>query len=243
MNILEHVIDNEGRFFRRTFQQDEIDPTDALIRSFSAGNSVKLQRALFMEGYGPIGIATTPDGNFLYFSIPLNEIVLKCEFDFFTSNKGPEAAPNFTGRGTQLTIPWSVDQAFPSAAQRPRIIFSVCVAIESTRTHVIHQYLFAIAKGGSAYRMPLSNLYETCEVCNGSYESIRLTAFQSVQAALTQFSNAPWNADLSNLSDKEDVQKFFHFKPLDKGFETLPIAGDWTHLCKKVATPELKYIV
>jgi hypothetical protein len=102
-------------------------------------------------------------------------------------------------------------------------------------------WLFACDQEQRGYRLPLPNLHDDCRICTGAFDGDQATALECVQASLAQFHRSKWNADL--LRAGETAQKFFRFQPTADTFTTLPIQGEWTQHCEKVATALYERVV
>lgn len=105
----------------------------------------------------------------------------------------------------------------------------------------IKTWLFALSEGGSAWRLPVSNLYEDCSLCTGDVNTTSWTLGESLAKIYTQFRKAQWNKDLAYESYK--TSRLFRWKAETNPFEQLPIdAPNWTNLCAKVSSPAMEEI-
>lgn len=238
----EWAISTEGKIVRRSITEDEIDPGEALGKAFSSGVILKVKNMFTMPGCGMVNVAIDPKDNSQYWTIPLSEIVFKSTFKASGEGEDAQLVPTFAKAQPKLSIAWNVEQAL-AGRDTPLIRFVAQVASGPNGGRMLKQYIYAFSKDGNAYRMPMANVYDTGEICNGEYGSVAPTAFESVEKAIAQFRSAPYNTDLYYGDDNGITSKFFHFKPLKDGFQTLPIEGEWWKLCNKVSTANLKFVV
>jgi len=109
--------------------------------------------------------------------------------------------------------------------------------------HISNQWLVARDPSLRMWKLPISNLYEDCRLCPGSASTSADTAMGSLKMGLTQFIKSQWNSDLydpSNESLMSGTRNLFRFKPLNDGFEQLPIIGDWENSCVKIGNTALE---
>lgn len=106
-------------------------------------------------------------------------------------------------------------------------------------------YLIALDSVWQAYRLPVSNVYENCELCTGDFNGRARTHLEVVQKCMAQFIASTWNADLANRGTNAAPHAMFRFEPLagEAGFRQLSIANHasihWTRYCDKASHSRL----
>lgn len=245
----EFVIDQEGNVYREDRTRRHINPGDELQKAFSAGHVTKLYNFMDVPGHSRSHLIYEEDTTTLYCMVRLTEINLRTSFSAGKNEETGESEfyPTFGGPDNPqpiIEIPWNLQAAFASQEAMPKVYFVAMLrpvsSASDARWRNVDHYLYAFDERKAAYRLPLANLYETCRVCMGDYASLSPTVLGAVLLALEQFRKASWNSDLFN--DQEITRKVVRFKPLEKGFETLPVRGTWTEYCDKVATANLKLL-
>jgi hypothetical protein len=241
---LQFIIAENGTFYREDITRREIVVGDALQRALNANVVSKVHNLLELPSHGAVHLVYTQQDATWNFSVPMETINFRTTFKPIVNEAKykdqlyPTFAPKET-TDTIMEIEWSREKAMVSQDASMRIRFLVQVKEHNGGYYAHDHYLFAFDGRGVAYRMPIANLFDTCQVCMGTYDSKSTTAIGSVILALRQFRSASWNADL--FRNKDTVWKFIRFKALEKGFETQSIVGAWTTLCEKVAPPQLKF--
>jgi len=241
------IISDSGVFYREDITRREIVPGDAFQRAFTTNIVSTCRNLLELPSHGPVHMVYEQMQQTWHFSVPMESINFRTTFkaigkdDKYKDQLYPTFAPKESSE-TQLEIEWNRAAAMANQDATMRIRFLVQVKPDSRNPDAYYahdHYLFAFDGRGVAYRLPIANLFDTCQVCMGSYDSKSTTAMGAVIQALRQFRSASWNADLFKSSDT--IWKFVRFKALEKGFETQPIIGAWTTMCEKVAPPQLKF--
>lgn len=100
----------------------------------------------------------------------------------------------------------------------------------------IATYLVAMEENKYQWRIPISNLYDDCKLCNGNYER-KYGVVQALTAAWDQFNLSRWNRDLYASSSevfREKTKKMFGFKSVNNTFEQVPMSVDWREYCEKI---------
>lgn len=239
------IIDTNGRIFREDSVRQEINPGEELYKAFTHGIFMKHPNFANIPGYGPAHMTYEMDRNIQYWSVPINTINFRTTFR--TIKETGELYPSFGHKDQTaepiMEIEWNKDDAMQSQDSQMHLRFVALIIGGRDGYHVSSHghFLYAFDGRGVAWRLPVSNLYETCEICMGEYQSTAPTATEVVEKALAQFRKASWNSDLFTTHDS--THQMIRFKPLDKGFQTMPIqTRGWTTLCQKVSTAQLKYI-
>ena len=239
-NETNFLIDLEGRLYRQDTTYRELDPGEALQKAFTSGVVVRIRDLLELPGHGLCHMVYEVATMIQYWSIPMNELVLRTTFGVNEGEFYPTFAPKDSPE-VPMEVVWNQATGMSEQGHSMEIRFVAEVGLNGAHGfYVRDHYLFAFDERKAAYKLPLGNLYENCRLCMGDYDSTCSSATGSLVTALKQFRAAPWNSDL--FSDEDIVHKFFRFKPLEKGFQTLPIQVDWTTVCTKVSTANLKFI-
>ncbi len=239
------IINQEGRIFREYRKIDEINPGDALQRAFTINVVTTARNLMELPGYGPLHVVHQQSENCIHFSVPMETINFRSTFKAITADEGykDQLYPTFANKDSSepiIEIEWNRADAMIKQDATMRIRFHVMVKPSGTdQWSVVDHYLYAFDGRGVAWRLPIANLYDTCQVCMGVYNSASPTALGALHKALAQFRMAPWNSDL--FYNAETVWKFIRFKALEKGFHTQPILAPWTTLCAKVSIAYLKF--
>lgn len=239
------IIDTEGRIFREHNTIEEIDPGEALQRAFTTNVVTTARDLMELPGYGPIHMVHQQSENAIHFSVPLETINFRTSFKAITADDGykDQMFPTFAHKdsGEQIIeIEWNRADAMAKQEATMRIRFHVIIKPSpSGGWSAVDHYLYAFDGRGVAYRLPLANLYNTCRVCMGEYNSRDPYALGTVQKALAQFRIAPWNSDL--FESGHNIWEFVRFKALEKGFHTQPILKPWTTYCTKLSTATMKF--
>lgn len=239
-NETQFVIDLEGHIYRQDISYREIDPGEAMQKAFTTHVTTRHRNILELPSHGACHMVFESSTNIQYWSIPMLELCLRTTF----GANGAEFFPTFAHKDSAevpMEVIWNLADAMINQETGMRIRFVAEVATNGPNGfYVRDHYLYAFDPRGAAYKLPLGNLYENCRLCMGDYDNTSGSAAGAVILALKQFRSAPWNSDL--FSDEDVVMRFFRFKPLEKGFQTLPIIEDWTRDCSKVGTANLKFI-
>lgn len=242
-NKTEFIIDKEGRFYREDSVRTEIDPGPELEKCFKTTMSVKLTSLISLPTWGVVSVSVDDIG-LQHWSVPIAEIKFNTSFRVKGEGATAELIPLFVESKSEpsMSIDWRKSDALSSQSKGMDIRFVAVIQFQTNGLfRVQKQYLYAFDDAKNGYRLPLSNLYDTCELCNGVYNSEDATAIGTLTRALNQFRNSSWNSDL--LKDVDVIENFIRFKPLETGFQTLPIKGIWTKHCEKVSTPIMKHII
>lgn len=235
------VIEADGQIFREDINRIAVDPGDALQRAFTTGICTRVRNIMEIPGYGMAHMVYEADQVTQHWSIPMEKINFRTTF---RANENGELYPTFAAANQTvepiIEIEWDKAQAMSGQESTMNIRFIALVKATGEQWYVVDHYLYAFDGRKTCYRLPIANLYDTCQICMGEYRSTANTALESVQKALAQFRTASWNSDL--FYNESDIQKFIRFKPLEKGFQTLPIKSGWTTSCQKIATAYLKFV-
>jgi len=246
MNESRFVIDTQGRVFLEHFERSEIEPGDALQKAFTTNVVTTARNFMELPGHGPIHVVHQQSDSTLHISVPLETINFRTTFKAIKEDDGykDQFYPTFAHKDSGepiLEMEWNRADAMLKQDATMRIRFHLLIRPSSNGDQWLchDHYLYAFDGRGVAWRLPLGNLYETCQVCMGQYNSTSPTVLEAVQKAIHQFRTAPWNSDLFYQGDT--IWKFIRFKSVDNKFHTQPILAPWTTLCTKVSTALLKF--
>ena len=133
----------------------------------------------------------------------------------------------------RFTASWRVPDSM-------RLMFAAKVFVESIRapyTSSSHAcYLIAWCNDRKAFRLPLPNLFDNCDVCTGNFDGTGTCIQSAFAAACTQMEKAEWNSDLLDAAWERGSDTMFRFKPEADGMASVAFEGNWKELCPKVAT-------
>lgn len=183
--------------------------------------------ATLASPFGSVGMATHGEGE-VWWTVEVLALTMNAPFALVNS----VLVPVFDAGTTNVKMEWEVPPEMT-------LLLSVNTIQDGSEVRVADQYLHAFDLNGMSYRLPVSNIYEDCRLCSGKFDSRARSHFESLDKALKQFVNSPWNADLYRGSDEDHLktQCMFRFHPTNGGFEQLEMtcgAGrNWTHLCTK----------
>lgn len=245
METQSYRIDNTGRFFKETLYSEEIEVTEAVAKAFQTGMMVTFHNVDVIQmpdgARYPVHVKYDNSNNLAYWSVQLTQLTLNTAFRTVGEGDDKYLTPKFVygADDTVLSIPWVVP--LDAEDYQPQLILVVCVDNSNLKSQ--KQYLFAFDHKKACYRLPVSNLYATCELCCGEFDRYGASHIDCVGKAVEQFRKAQWNADLYQPEEMKQSEKFFRLKPLKEGFQTLPIQGNWTKLCQKVSTPTVQLAV
>jgi hypothetical protein len=241
----DYLITREGKMFRRYTQLDEIDPGEAIQKAYAQNITTTARNFMELPGHGLIHLVQQQAEGILHVSVPLETINFRTSFKAITTDEGykNQLYPSFHDKHAtdpMMEIEWVRADAMLKQEATMRLRFHVLLKPNNDGGwYAFDHYLYAFDGRGVAFRLPIANIFDTCQLCMGEYNSKSETAIGTVQKALQQFRTATWNADL--FKNATDVWKFIRFKALDKGFATQPIIPPWTTMCAKVNTAYLKY--
>jgi hypothetical protein len=237
------IIDTNGLFFREDTSLSPIDPGPELEKLFKSTLSVKIPRLMVIPTWGQVSVAVDENA-YQYWSVTVDEINFKTSFKVNGEGESAELVPTFRENPAEpaITIAWNKNDAMKDQSKSMYLKFMAHIVADGIHHYKVHkQYLYAFDDTNNAYRLPISNLYDTCELCNGEYNSRATTALESLTKALHQFRNSSWNSDL--WKSEGIVDNFIRFKPLANGFQTLPIKNQWTRSCAKIGTQLQKHAI
>lgn len=238
-NKIQWVIEGDGRMFREETHRSEVEPGDAFQRALTSDITVRLRNFIELPEYGFCHVVADSHGPSQWWSIPMPTLNFRTTFATKDGIMYPTFLPAGQTETPVLEIPWSIFDAFDGQAEPMYLRFVVQLKPVGAQWCANDHYLYALDRRKGCWRLPIANLYDTCQVCMGEYISTAPSAYDSVQKALAQFRRASWNSDL--FYNRDTISDFVRFKPLEKGFETLPIRGAWANSCAKVSTTNVNY--
>lgn len=128
-----------------------------------------------------------------------------------------------------MEIPWRMPDDMT-------VVLGITVVQSNRGFKLGKYYLAAYDQKGATWRLPLCNLYDHLELCHGQEHGFHPTAMKALLTGLAQFRSSAWNSDLNGQFQQRNAPLMFRFKPVNSGFEQLPIeTATWTVLCQKVS--------
>lgn len=224
----EFLITDQG-LEKRTITSVPIDINQAIIEQISATAAKVVPRIFPMKFLEPeadsfVGAVFGSNGA-SYWTMPIEKLPLKT---FFQAKDG-ELWPVFDdSTSPMLSLEWR-----PPANCYLRLVVSL-----TNKNACMEQHLIAFDTDGRPYKMPLSNLYDDCRLCHGKYTDNPITHAQALAAALKQFREGNWNADLygGSAEKRKKTKAMFTFKAEKDGFNQGEPNANWTVLCDRVST-------
>lgn len=233
MSDTRFVIEPDGGIFKETVTKVPIDVLPSLKAAFAQNVTFQIKGFMdfdnpFYGGCGMVANSATP--NSLVWSVRVRTINLNCNFLMVDKALVPDFPASKTG-STPMEIPWRVPDDM-------KVMLGLSVVIRPDLTWTLGKHCLATFDvKGRTWKLPVSNLYNTLELCHGQDTSIHRSALKAIQTALTAFQNSKWNADLYSATNKTGAM--FRFEPENSGFKQLPMVldegKDWTSLCEKIA--------
>jgi hypothetical protein len=222
----QYIFDKDGRLFREDSTLREIRIGDEIARALCQDMSIKIKNVVTHEKWGAHSLCADVGGS-CWWTVSMPTLTLRCPFIM----KENIWVPQLDNNEEPVTVQeWK-------APNDMRLMFLVETRLSSGRvSKQNYTYLFAVSQDNNFWRLPLGNLFDECRVCLGNEEYFGLTHLEVVAKALEQLNNASWNADLWNTDKRNKTHALFRYKPLDKGFEQMPVSDDhhWTTYCYKI---------
>lgn len=169
------------------------------------------------------------------FTVPLGHLMLRCPFGI--NDKKELHAAFDASLSTKMSLMWKVPED---------MCLSLLVLCSASYPSIEKQFLTAISMADNNrkfYRLPLPNLYETCELCSGKFESGGRSYKECVKNAVTQFHNSDWNTDLLNRGDNDapNSRRLFRFLPKGESeMQQMSDYGDWRRLATVISDSQLE---
>jgi len=230
-NNEEYVIQKDGRILHRKYLEQEVSVTAEIAAAFSTNANHELKNVINMSEFGfpDYGLAAVSINNrgSHFWSVRVLNLIMNCPFKM----KGKHLVPDFTSTDKPMSLKWKVEEPM-------KIMLGVFIEGQSSGKH----YLLTYDSIGRHWRLPLSNLYENCELCHGQSIMSGITDLNILAQVLKNFSASQWQADLSNLHLPEQTESMFAFTPTNEGFDQYSLIKnyvDWTKFCKKVSNSVL----
>lgn len=226
-DIYEYVIKADG-LVRRRIIEDPIDINAAIVDQIAAAVSRKSMKVMPMKIIDPENAndasLTMLPGGYSVWSLPLVKLPLKT---FYQSKDGTVFPVFDDTTSPQLALEWII----------PSNMFVVLAVQLDSRMDCIKQYLVAFDANSRTYKLPLSNLYDDCALCSGTYKGRSGNQVEALTNAMNQLRNGEWQKDLyqGDAAKRKRTRDLFSFKVEEKGFSQIHYPKDWTTLCDKVA--------
>jgi len=224
MATTQYVFQPDGKLFREDITRREIGITPQIARAMSGDVSARANAIAQHERWGQFNVQVESTGD-CWWTALLPRLTIKCPWRM----DGGKWTPNLNNPEDPIqALDW-----IPPDDMRLVFLMPVkwspgnCIAEK-----VGHTYLFAFDNQGATWRLPLGNLYDECRICLGQERFAAASHMQCVAAALEQFANSQWNADLWRT--QAQTKALFSFLPKDSGFDQIPPERHWTSYCSKV---------
>lgn len=236
---IEYVIKEDGGVYKRTLAVDHpIDIMPTIAQVFQSSAMFKLDAMFNLTDFdepffGNVAITTSLDNpNNFWASVRVKSLNLNTTFDLIDG----VLTPRFLEGGTRLEIPWRMPETM-------KLVLGMMVVNYGDDGYKLGKhYLVAYDSANRTWRLPIANLYETLELCHGQQPGYHPTLGKAVLVGAQTFRSSQWNRDLSSIHSQDHTKQMFRFKPLNTGFEQLPILptpAEWTTLCHKVGGGEI----
>jgi hypothetical protein len=225
----ETVILEDGNIERRTITSDLLDIGEQVAETLAANVSRRALNLFEIPDWGAVHGVFTPNDNF--YTIELPHLPLKTHFKISDG----VLYPKFSAKEEPvIAMKWTPPEG---------MLLKLLCAVKSNIGNCERgkQWLVAYDGAKHAYRLPLGNLFDTCELCAGDMDSSFATVQEAIKANLDQLVLGQWQGDLDNKP--EETQALFRFKPNKEGFEQLPSLGTWQENSLKVSQAIFNHIV
>ena len=240
------VLSDDGRLFReRTILEELAINEDEVFGAMREGMKLKMRDVMVIDGC-PVHLCTTgkvEEGLVTtHATIELPRIRLNTSY---VMDDGV-LVPTFKARGREndgeapvMPLEWVVAKA-ASRLKLWMLTYTRHNPMDDGPFSLGESWLIATSQSNRHYRLPLPNVHTDCRICTGDFVKTNNTLAECLENDLRQFFKSNWNADLS--PNTEATGKMFRFKPLNDGFETLPVVGNWNNHCQKVSIPQLDFM-
>lgn len=237
VSTIEFVLRPGGEIVRRDMSEYPVAVPDKLLEAINKDVSIPLHALLNIDDWGWMGMMVT-GGKVHYVTVQAKRIILRTAFDLI-DKKEKILVPNFASSDPQMELAWTPP---PDMG----IVILMTIQQHKDADYSIPKcFLYAMDERPQYWRLPLSNIYDDCGICEGRAIGRFPTMMAAVMDMLTTFDRSRWNRDLWGNDVKERTQTMFRFQDQGEGKVIALPPGEkkWTKLCEKVATDVQKYIV
>ena len=232
-NQIKYQIESDGTLYRVEIRKDQVTVLPSIIKEFQSQMTFRVPSLMDFDNafYGQSGIvvnSATPDA--LTWSVRVRTLNLNCWWQTADKIVFPDFACAVSS--TQMELPWRAPDSM-------RLMLVVGAQRDSYGWQLQKHYLVAYDNVAKMFRLPLSNLYDHCELCHGQDAARHPSALKAMQVAMEGFKNSQWNSDLYSTTNVGNTKSIFGFDPDNTGFKQRTVPTTWTDFCKKVANDYL----
>ncbi len=236
MNNKEYIIKPTGEVILRTITETELDASGKIMEIAKRHHQSTFKNVAELKSGNVVHVSVIGTVQF-YVTIGLTALRFQCPF----SKTGEGIlSPSFRAEeGSQeMDLVWTMGDAISKSYPMRMFLLLQITKRSDGSFETGKQYFFAMNSSGNKWRLPVSNVYDHCELCAGSYP-VDKTLIGTAQQCFDQFYNSKWNSDLSKSSE-DNTEKVFRFKLTNDSIQTIAASvKDWTKCCLKVANSEL----
>lgn len=232
MTTNEFVIRPDGSIVKRTTSEAPINILPAIAQAFQTDVRVRLDNVMNLAElgeplFGMASLNVTAKTRQMWWSVSVRTLNLHTHFVLVKD----KMLPDFSAQsGTEMEIQWQVPDEDMS------VVLGIQMTMDRDGTYVLGKhYLVAYDRSKRTYRLPLSNLYDHCELCHGQSLEPHASMVAALMTGLKQFRGSLWNKDLNGAFQQSNAPLLFRWKPDNTGFVQLPSERPWPELCQKVA--------
>jgi len=225
---VEYVLKASGGATRRKIIDEDLVITDEAIQSIVTNISVTVRNIAPPPSikYGPLSLSVKSSkvgvGPWCVWTVPVSVLTLRTSFAVY---EGDILCPDFGTANLMETI-WS-----PPAGMR--LFMLISTRYNQSVPELGSCYYFALDNRNATWRLPLPNVYDTCEICHGNTISSE-TQLGMVGRFIHVMESSPWNRDL--IGDADRTTGLFRFKLHEtNGLVQQPPLKDWNNLCQSVS--------
>jgi hypothetical protein len=233
----EYVLRPGGEIWRRYTEEHQVAVPENMLAAINKDVVIPFSRLADIQSWGPMGLMVS-GSKIHYVTVPVKRIILRAPFVLENrEDKEKIFVPKFDSSDPAMELTW-----IPPADMVVLILMSVQL-VKGGYYSIPKCFLFAMDDTGRYWKLPLSNIFEDCAICEGRDIKPHVTLMAAVLDMLGTFDRSLWNKDLwEGLSDQTSAM--FRFKEQDGKFDQQPpLEKKWTKLCVKVATDVQKNIV
>lgn len=226
---VEFVLSDTG-WKRREIATKEVPIDQTLIDALGAVVKRRASRIMPMsiidnDSKSFIGMSLL-GGNQAVFTMPIEKMNLTAPFA--VNKKEERFYPAFDSHEVVMPMIW-----VPPAGMKLSLMVIVSAGFACST-----QYLVATDNEMRLWRLPLSNLYQECRLCSGTFTGTSDSYSGALALALNQFKKSNWNSDL--YTDASDARRaatyeLFSYKVNGDQFIQQAPKGAWSTYCEKVS--------
>lgn len=226
-----YILEPGGAIIRETVSRERVRMLDEMLDKCKADVTLEAHNILPIGNWGIASLRQSADQ--FWWTIPLNRIPIRSNYRLMDKVMVPDFG--YTG-GKVMHMNWT-----PPAGMRLRLL--VYIPNRKDKPPIYESvYLYAYTDTGTAFLLPLPNLYEDCRVCDGQRHKQNATHADCLIEALEGLETSKWNTDL--WEEKDKTFGMFRWAPNNEGFEQQPPTNNnWTVFCKKVSTAAMKWVM